>query len=172
MSHQIRSMRPASLGVSAAFILLIAAHPAHADTSVYKYTGPDGVTVYSQTLPESYIPGKVQTVKIETLPVEQQRAAIRMLDAMENKVDAQLRERHSKLQGADQRIDVAIKNLQQAETALQNGSVPTGDDRIGKVGGGSRFRESYFQRVSQLQAAVAQARIALDQAYSLRDLLR
>jgi L-alanine-DL-glutamate epimerase-like enolase superfamily enzyme len=172
MAHQSKSTRPSPVGASAVFILLLAMHAAHADTSVYKYTGPDGITVYTQTLPENYSPGKVTTIKIKSLPVAQQRAAIRMLDAMENKADAGIKQQHSKLLDADQEINAAIKNLQQAESDLQSSSVPTGADRIGKVGGGTRLKESYFLRVAKLQGAVDQAKLALEQAYRKRNELR
>jgi len=172
MAHQFKSMRFIPASASAIFILLITMYAAHADTSVYKYTGPDGVTVYTQTLPENHSPGAVTTITIQTLPVEQQRAAIRMLDAMEKKADAGIQQPHSKLSDADRQINVAIKNLQHAESKLQSGSVPTGADRIGKVGGGTRLRESYFLRVAKLQGAVDQAKLALEQAYRKRNNLR
>ena len=95
-----------------------------------------------------------------------------MLDAMENKADAGIQQQHSKLLEADRQINVAIKNLQQAESDLQSGSVPTGADRIGKVGGGTRLRESYFLRVEKLQGAVDQAKLALEHAYRKRNNLR
>jgi len=172
MAHQSKSTRSSPVSASAVVILLIAMHAAHADTSVYKYTGPDGVTVYTQTLPENHSPGTVKTITIQTLPIEQQRAAIRMLDAMENKADAGIQQQHSKLRDADRQINVAIKDLQHAESKLQSGSVPTGADRTGKVGGGTRLRESYFLRVAKLQGAVDQAKIALEEAYRKRDNLR
>lgn len=172
MAHQSKSTRCSPVSASAVVIFLIAMHAAHADTSVYKYTGPDGVTVYTQTLPENYSPGAVTTITVQTLPIEQQRAAIRMLDAMENKADARIQQQHSKLLDADRQINVAIKDLQHAESKLQSGSVPTGADRIGKVGGGTRLRESYFLRVAKLQGAVDQAKIALEEAYRKRDNLR
>ncbi|HUX82123.1 MAG TPA: hypothetical protein VMV35_04740, partial [Halothiobacillus sp.] len=78
----------------------------------------------------------------------------------------------SKLDEADREINVAITNLQKAESNLQNGSVPTGGDRIGKVGGGTRLRESYFLRVEKLQRAVDHAKHKLEQAYQKRNDLR
>ncbi len=172
MARQSKSTRCSPVSASAVFILLLAMQAAHADTTVYKYTGPDGVTVYTQTLPENHPPESVTTITVKTLPVEQQRAAIRMLDAMEKKADAGIQEQHSKLLDADQQINKAIKNLQQAEANLQSGSVPTGADRIGKVGGGTRLKESYFLRVEQLQRAVDNAKLELEQAYRKRNELR
>lgn len=172
MPRLIISMRSAFIAASTVFALLIATPASYADTLLYKYTGADGVTVYAQTMPEHYQPGEVQTITIETLPVEQQRAALRMLAVMEKRIDAKVEARHAKLVDADQHISAAIKHLQQAETNLKNGSVPSGADRIGKVGGGTRLRESYFLRVSHLQLLVEQAKQTVDEAYQVRNDLR
>ena len=172
MVHQIRSMRFLNVAASVVLLSLVAMHAAHADTIVYKYTGPNGVTVYTQALPENHPPGEVTTITIKTLPVEQQRAALRMLDAMQRETDTSIEKQRSKLDKADQKINDAISKLQHAEAELQSGSVPTGADRIGKVGGGSRLRESYFQRVQKLQRAVDKAKLELEQAYRQRNNLR
>lgn len=172
MVYQNRSKRISNIGATAIFLVVVAMHAAHADSTVYKYTGPNGVTVFSQSLPENYRPAAVTTITIKTLPVEQQRAAIRMMDAMQSQVDVTIHKQQSKLAAADREINVAIKNLQQAESDLQSGSVPTGGDRIGKVGGGTRLRESYFLRVEKLQRAVDHAKAILDQAYRKRNNLR
>lgn len=157
---------------SALFVLSAAAAIAQGNTVVYKYTGRDGVTVYSQTLPESYSPRDVQTVEIESLPQDQQRAAVRMLDAMNRRTVAGAAKRSAKLDIADRNIAAAIRNLQQAEQNLKKGSELVGGDRVANIGGGSRIRESYFLRVSRLQSVVEQAKKALDQAYAERNDLR
>lgn len=145
---------------------------AYADTLVYKFTGQDGVTVYSQTLPKDYRPADVHTIVIETLPADEQHAAIRMLAAMEKEskeVDARLKARHEKLAIADQQVAAAIKNLEQAESDLEKGSVPTAGDWFGDR---SRLIESYFLRVARLQGEVEKAKHALDEAYRNRSNLR
>ncbi|MGA7594348.1 MAG: DUF4124 domain-containing protein [Gallionella sp.] len=172
MVHQIRSMRFLYASASAVLLSLVAIHAAHAGAIVYKYTAPNGVTVYTQALPESHPPGAVTTITIETLPVEQQRAALRMLDAMQRETDSGIDKQNSKLVKADRKINDAIGVLQHAEAELQSGSEPTGTDRIGKVGGGTRLRQSYFQRVEKLQRAVDKAKRELEQAYRQRNNLR
>lgn len=172
MVHQNRSMGFPNASALAILLLLVAMHAAHADSTVYKYTGPNGVTVFSQSLPENYSPTAVTTITINTLPVEQQRAAIRMMDAMQNRVDTSIQKQQSKLARADRQVNIAITNLQKAESNLQSGSLPTGGDRIGKVGGGTRLRESYFLRVEKLQHAVDHAKAILDHAYRKRNNLR
>lgn len=165
MVHQINPLRFPIVAACAVLLSLVAMHAAHADTIVYKYTGPNGVTVYTQALPENHPPDKVTAITIKTLPAEQQRAALRMLDAMQRETDTRIDKQHSKLVVADRQINDAIIKLQQAEAGLQSGSVLTGKDRIGKVGGGTRLRESYFQRVEKLQRAVDKAKLKLEQAY-------
>ncbi|MGB9094845.1 MAG: DUF4124 domain-containing protein [Gallionella sp.] len=172
MVFQIRSMRFRYVAASAALLSLVAMQAAHADTIVYKFTGPNGVTVYTQVLPENHPPGEVTTITIRTLPAEQQRAALRMLDAMQRETDAGIEKQRSMLDEADRKVNDAISKLQHAEAELQSGSVPTGADRIGKVGGGTRLRESYFRRVEKLQRAVDKAKRELDQAYRERNNLR
>jgi hypothetical protein len=162
----------ASMAASGICALLVAVPAAHADTLIYKFTGKDGIPVYTETLPENYRPGEVQTIKIETLPIDEQRAAIRMLAAMDAKVNARTRARRARLDLADQQVTIAIGNLQQAEANLEKGSIPVAGDRIGKKGGGTRLRESYFLRVSRLQGLVEQAKQALDKAYKERNNLR
>jgi Domain of unknown function (DUF4124) len=172
MVNQFRSMRFPTVAACAVLLSLIAMHAAHADNIVYKYTGPNGVTVYTQALPENPPPGAVTTITIETLPVEQQRAALRMLDAMQRENAAGIGKQRSKLDEADRQVNDAISKLQHAEAELQSGSVPTGADRIGKVGGGTRLRDSYFRRVEKLQRAVDRAKRELEQAYRQRNNLR
>jgi hypothetical protein len=171
MAFQIRSTHFLNVAASAALLSLVAMHAAQADTIVYKYTGPNGVTVYTQALPENHPPESVTTITINTLPVEQQRAALRMLDAMQRET-AGIEKQRSKLDEADRKVNDAISKLQHAEAELQSGSKPTGADRIGKVGGGTRLRESYFKRVEKLQRAVDQAKLELEQAYRRRNNLR
>jgi hypothetical protein len=96
----------------------MALRTAQADTIVYKFTGRDGDTVYSQTPPENDSPANVQAVKIESLPAEQQRAAVRMLDAMNKQSNAM-----------PTRRDI-----------LQNSTLPTGISlRQSRVSGGQNW---------------------------------
>ena len=158
--------------IAASLVWLAIAPAAHAaQTLIYKWTARDGVTTYSQVPPKGGGANDVQTLDIETLPADQQQAARRMRAHLQRRADAQAAATQHSFAAADQRIGVAIRALQRAEAALRTGSVPTGADRIGKVGGGSRLRESYLRRVSQLQAKVEHARQSLDEAYAARKAL-
>ncbi|MBV8633044.1 MAG: hypothetical protein JO002_01000, partial [Burkholderiaceae bacterium] len=98
-----------------------------------------------------------------------QRAANRALLAMDKREDADYQAHRQKQKAADARIDAALKRLQQAEQRLAQGSQVRGGDRVGNVNGYTRLRDSYFNRVSQLEADVARAKQDLDAAYSARD---
>lgn len=72
----------------------------------------------------------------------------------------------------DREIISADKALVRSEKALQQGRTPLPGERTGKVGGGSRLTEAYFQRVHGLEAAVEQAKQRLDLAYAARNALK
>ena len=118
------------VAASAMLVLSMVLRTAQADAIIYKYTGRDGVTVYSQTLPESYSPADVQTVRIESLPEEQQRAVVRMLDAKDNQSHADAAGHSARFDIADRNIAAAIRDLRQAESDLKNGSELVGGDRV------------------------------------------
>jgi hypothetical protein len=145
---------------------------AGAQTQIYKWTGTDGVTSYSQTPPAEGKGRDVQTITVETLPPEQQQAARRMLAHMESKANAQAATIRNRYAQADRNVEKALQNLQRAESELRRGSQTKGSDFIANVGGGVRLREGYFQRVAALEAKAKQARQALDDAYSARNAAR
>jgi hypothetical protein len=145
---------------------------AQTQTQVYKWTDADGVTSYSQTPPAAGNARDVQAITIDTLPVEQQQAARRMVAHMEARANAQATVIQNRFNQADRNVSTALGNLQQAESALSAGSQTTGSDFIHNVGGGSRLRQSYFQRVTQLEANVQDAKAALDAAYTARNAAR
>lgn len=66
----------------------------------------------------------------------------------------------------------AQKELAQSQKALQEGRTPLPGERKGKVGGGSRLDEAYFQRLRGLERSVEQARLRLDRAYAARNALK
>lgn len=160
-----------TLGAVAALgLFLLVAATAQADpTLIYKWVDKNGVVSYSQKAPSEKGAHDVTSFTIQSLPVAQQRAASRMLAHLEEKADADYAAREQRLQQADQRINAALQRLQKAEHRLNEGATPTGDDRVGNVGGHARLRDSYFNRVARLQDDVDQAQQALNDAYTLRD---
>ena len=155
--------------IVAVSIWLCAVPFVYADTLLYKWIDKDGVVSYSQFLPTEGGAHNVTTIKIETLPGDQQRTANRVLAQLEKLSDMETAAREKRLAAADQRIDKAIAGLRQAEHKLSDGSIPTGDDRVGNVGGHARLRDTNFERVSQLQGDVNQAQQILSNAYAARD---
>jgi Domain of unknown function (DUF4124) len=142
---------------------------AQTDTQIYKWVDKDGVVSYSQSKPVDPGAHDITTITVKGLPADRQRAAARMLANLEKLSDAETAAREKRLAAADKRIDAALQRLQSAEHELSAGAEPTGYDRVGNVGGHARLRDSYFERVAQLQAQVDQARQALDAAYAARD---
>jgi len=80
----------------------------HADTLLYKWIDKDGVVSYSQYMPTEGGAHNVNIIKIETLPVAQQRAANRVLAQLEKLSDMESAIREKRLAAADQRIDVGV----------------------------------------------------------------
>ena len=150
--------------------LTLSAHFAYADTLIYKWVDKNGVTSYSQNPPtDAGEKSTVTTITVESLPPAQQRAAARVLANLQKLSDASTAARQQRIQAADKRIAEALDRLQAAEKKLSDGSTPTGFDRVGNVDGRARLRDSYFERVSRLQADVDQAQQALNDAYTARD---
>ncbi len=164
------------LSVAPAFVIFatcisIAAAARAEDTVIYKWTDKNGVVTYSESKPPDSEGQNVTTISVPTLPPEQQRATNRALLELDKREDASYQARKRRQTAADAKIDAAIKRLQQAEQRLAAGSQVQGGDRVGNVGGYTRLRGSYFDRIARLQGAVDQAKQDLDAAYAARDQL-
>jgi len=144
-----------------------------ADTAMYKWVDKNGVVSFSQDAPTENGAHDVSRITLESLPVEKQRAAQRLLVNLDKTDDADFTLYQQRMKKADLQIEAAIKKLAGAEENLTRESLPTGQDRVGNDGiqGNHRARlsDSYFERVTQLQAEVELARKELQQAYTLRD---
>ncbi len=69
---------------------------------------------------------------------------------------------------ADDQVRNAERELQKAKAALEAGREPQPGERIGRVGGGSRLTEAYFERIKSLENAVAAAQKKFDDAAAQR----
>jgi hypothetical protein len=156
-------------GVAVCCSWFLAAPAFPAGIMIFKWIDSEGVTVYSQTRPDDSYAREVRTIDVEMLSAEQQQAARRMLAHLQGQANDQNAEYQHRLDVVDKRIEAAIRALEAAEAELRAGSLPTGDDRIGNAGGRARLRESYFDRVAELQTKVDQARRALEEAYASRN---
>ena len=73
---------------------------------------------------------------------------------------------------ANVEIANAQQALNQAKAALEAGREPLPDERIGKVGGGTRLTDAYEARIKTLEDAVTAAQQRLDAALAGRNALR
>lgn len=141
----------------------------YADTTMYKWVDKNGVVSFSEYEPGEKQAREVTTITVQTMPVTQQRAANRMLLNLSNAENTSFAAQQKRMQQADQAVEAALKQLQDAERNLTTGSIPTGFDRVGNINHRARLRESYFERVSDLQSEVDKARQVLNDAYAGRD---
>jgi hypothetical protein len=155
--------------ISSFLALALSASLSHADTTIYKWVDKNGVASFSQTAPTEQPAGEVTTITVQSMPETQQRAANRMLLNLDKAENTSSEAQQQRMKQADETVEIALKKLQVAEKNLTAGSVPTGEDRVGNINGRARLRESYFERVSELQKEVDQARQALVDAYAARD---
>jgi hypothetical protein len=154
---------------SALVAVFCIAPPANADTTIYKWVDKNGVVSYSQEPPPGKDAQNVTSFTVESLPPAQQKAANRMLLDLQKSEDTEFAERQKRLKQADHKVDLALRRLQEAERHLSDGSEATGNDRIGIGNGHTRLRESYFNRVQNLQNQVDAAQQSLNDAYAERD---
>ena len=145
---------------------------AHAET-IYRSISPDGEVIYSS----QPVPGAREStaIEMESLSPEQRRAGLllrRQDKALSAEVNARLQSREREWRGVDGKIVSAQKALADAESALQKGRTPLPEERRGKVGGGSRLTEAYFQRLQKLETRVEQANERLVRAYGARNALK
>jgi hypothetical protein len=152
----------------AACLLFIGAAALAAETTVYVWTGPDGVTSYSQERPPAGQPFATREISTSTLTPAQRAAVQSQLARQGASAAADAGRFRSRVQRADQKIDAAVRRLADAEQALRHGREPQPGERIGLAGGGSRLRADYFDRQKALEQAVVDARAGLDEAYKDR----
>jgi flagellar motility protein MotE (MotC chaperone) len=142
---------------------------AYADTLIYKWIDKEGAPTFSQSRPAGVPARDITTITVESMPIAKQRAANRLMVTSTDTDEADFAAHQNRLKRADHKIDIAIKKLTEAEQNLTEGSIPTGFDRVGNVGGHARLRESYFERVANLQYEVDQARKKVNDAFNERD---
>lgn len=140
--------RTALLAASLALAALI--HPALGQT-LYKYTGPDGRTVYSDKPPPEGI--KAQKTTIDTKkrgvvpPTAREKGALKQMEA----------DRKSREMSQD-RLRKAEIALHDAEVAAAMGKEPQPNERLGTAKGNQRLTDGYWDRQKKLEANVEVAR--------------
>jgi hypothetical protein len=146
---------PGRTALFAALLALAAlSHPASGQT-LYKYTGPDGRTVYSDKPPPAGI--KAQKTTIDTSkrgvvpPSTREKAALKQMQA-----DRKARE---SAQDDVRRAEIALHD---AEVAAAMGKEPQPNERLGTAKGSQRLTDGYWERQKKLEANVEVARRNLE----------
>lgn len=141
-----------------------------ASEMIYKSVGKDGVVTYSGApVPDAK---DTTTIDVQTLSPEQRRAATLHLKGEGRALRDWLARENEAWTNADKEVRAAQEALRRAESALESGRTPRSKEWIGNLGGGSRLRQSYFQRLAALEDRVNRDRARLDRAYDERNALK
>lgn len=151
-----------------AALLFVASAAFAAETTVYIWTGADGVTSFSQERPPTGQPFTTREIPASTLTPAQRAAVQSQLARQGASAAADAGRFRSRIEVADRKVDAAVRRLAGAEQALRNGREPQAGERVGIAGGGSRLRADYFDRQKALEQAVVHARAGLDETYKDR----
>jgi hypothetical protein len=143
-----------------------------AEDTIFKSTDAKGEVTYSARPQPDAV--HTETIKIETLSPEEQRAAIHLqLEEAKIKRDiTNAKTLEARWQRIDKEISNALAGVQKAEKDLKSGRTPLRGERRGNVGGGSRLTQAYFDRIHHLELAVQEAKQKLDKTYQARNQLR
>ena len=143
--------------IGAVLVLMLAAHSALAQTTLYKSTLPDGRVIYGEKPAAGAV--KVEEMKADTSKRGVVPPSKKEIDGARASEQAAAR---GEAQGAA--VRAAEERVKQAETALAAGKEPEPGERTGTAGGASRLNDSYWERQKRLEQAVEQARADLERA--------
>ncbi len=161
-----RSSRFAS--ILAPLVFALASFAVAAETTVYVWTGKDGVVSYSQDPPPAGQAFTTREIATDSLTPAQRAAVKSQLARPGAQETAEAASFRKELAAADRRIADAMRRLADAERAFSTGREPRPGERAGIAGGGSRLREEYFERQRQLEVEVQAARTGLEAVYRAR----
>ena len=141
--------------------------------TLYKSTDSNGRVIYS----DKPVPGAVEIKGARSQPIDPESAA--RAEAEREKLrrqDAEFQQRQHQreraLDAADAEVTAAANALREAQQRREAGVEPLPGERLGKVGGGSTFAPSYFERQQELDRELSAAQQRLDKAYARRDAAR
>lgn len=131
--------------------------------SLKKYQTPEGKIIYSdKPVPDAKLVGEVAVPPPpDPAAVEAARAREAARGAEANRVAEKLLQEQA---AQRKRIEDASAKLEQARRQLEEGKSPRPGERIGTVGGGSRFTDEYLARQQSNEAAVRRAEDELGKA--------
>jgi len=149
----LRALVLARASVAAAILLVTGVVCAQ----VYRSVLPDGRVVYSDRPPPNA--AKTDEVDLPSPPTPEQRQEAAAVEAAIEQA-SQTSEgagREAAAEAADAEVRAAEKELAAARKRLDEGRVEREGDRIGKVGGGARLSDAYWQRIGSLERDVKNA---------------
>jgi hypothetical protein len=157
----MKNLSSFSIRALAAVGLTLFAATTIAQTTLYKYVGPDGKVTYSDKPPPKGT--QYETLKTDTRPtgvdLRSSGSAIGNAEEAHQKRVLQGQERQT-------HIDTAQRNYDAAVAALEAAKEPQEGERTQNANGTSRLNENYFNRIAELQRKVDDAKSALDNANS------
>jgi hypothetical protein len=152
------------LRVLGALGLTLFAAVALAQTTLYKYVGPDGRVVYSDKPPPKGT--QYETLKPDTKPtgfnprVGNGSAG----NGSAADADSSIAAKRARAAAHEERVTLAQQNYDAAVVALEAAKEPQEGERTQNANGTSRLNENYFTRIGELQRKVDEAKAALDTA--------
>jgi hypothetical protein len=140
---------------------------------LYKSTDSNGRVIYS----DKPVPGAVEIEGVRSAPIDPENAARiekenKDLRRQEEEFQQRERERERASDEAQAEVIAALDALKVAQRLREAGVEPLPGERMGKVGGGSSFAPSYFERLQALDGDVNAAQQRLEQAYARRNEVR
>jgi hypothetical protein len=159
----MKRLSPFSIRMLAVLSLTLVASVAIAQTTLYKYVGPDGKVVYADKPPPKGT--KYETLTPDTRPNGfNPRAANPPPSASE--VNTAIDARRAQQATRDERVTNAQENYNAAVAAMEAAKEPQEGERTQNTNGTSRLNENYFNRLAEFQRKVDDAKAALDSAQS------
>jgi len=142
---------------------------AAAAQNAYRFVTPDGRVIYSdQPVPGARLEGTIVTPPAPSSPAPVTTTLTPREEALAKAADGRIR----RLNELTDQIQVASRDLAEANAALQAGIEPREGERIGTYGGRARLNDAYWARQEANQRAVANAQARLNSAVEERNGLR
>ena len=137
-----------------------------ASAEVYRSTDANGNVTYSDKQPVNAV--QEETIKLPAGPSPEEIAASKAreqeIQQAAESADSSVEQRMNVRAELKTSLEQSKTSLQAAEEALANGQEPLPGERLGKVGGGTRLSDAYWNRIHKLELDVEQAQRQVGQS--------